>query len=407
MQNYSQLNSQTKRVVFPYSLSANGHSSASFYARLGLFASDVEEKATSVFGKYLTMLACANQSEMRNDMLLNILICACMWEQYRGKWGRFIAPKHKVLNGLYRLRKKYPHLKPPADRVRGYLISKWLTSPVDVDMKMGRHTLHKLSLWLNATGDFREESIAVKQLSDKLNIIPLDFHDHFFGHMEAFAAWFKKMAKTELGNYTSNVQPFIKYNAHRYKGKENYFFCGSNELQYHLNMVGAAWMNKWLKPGFENARNKILLLPACMASGASCKAKKTDRALLCTHCTANCNVSVTAGQLEISGVKTLLIKHSSDFSEWLKPWANQQHTALIGTACVLNLLQGGFGMKRLGIPSQCVFLDYSACKKHWHKSGIPTKMDVAQAELLVSNNTSHSPKPLSTEALKSILLSFN
>lgn len=75
------------------------------------------------------------------------------------------------------------------------------------------------------------------------------------------------------------------------------------------------------------------------------------------------------------GIRTVLIRHSSSFSKWLEPWSKQRKTGLIGVACVLNLLTGGFEMKRLGIPSQCVFLDHSGCRKHW-KSKCPSQLNI-------------------------------
>jgi len=94
--------------------------------------------------------------------------------------------------------------------------------------------------------------------------------------------------------------------------------------------------------------------------------------------------SKTAREMKNSGIETVLIRHSSDFSRWLKPWANQNSTGLIGTACVLNLLDGGYEMKNLNIPSQCVFLDYCGCNKHWDKAGLATQINTEQAIALAS-----------------------
>ncbi|NJK98458.1 MAG: DUF116 domain-containing protein [Bacteroidales bacterium] len=52
-------------------------------------------------------------------------------------------------------------------------------------------------------------------------------------------------------------------------------------------------------------------------------------------------------------------------------------------ACVLNLLKGGYEMQKLNIPSQCVFLDYCGCQKHWHKNGIPTDLNSNQLQKIV------------------------
>jgi uncharacterized protein len=49
----------------------------------------------------------------------------------------------------------------------------------------------------------------------------------------------------------------------------------------------------------------------------------------------------------------------------------------VGVACVLNLIQGGYEMQSLGIPSQCVFLNSCSCKQHWI-SGAPTQIDFSK-----------------------------
>ncbi len=53
---------------------------------------------------------------------------------------------------------------------------------------------------------------------------------------------------------------------------------------------------------------------------------------------------------------------------------------VVAVACALNIVPGGYGMRELRIPSQCVLLDYSGCRRHWHPRGIPT--DISDARLL-------------------------
>jgi uncharacterized protein len=77
-------------------------------------------------------------------------------------------------------------------------------------------------------------------------------------------------------------------------------------------------------------------------------------------------------------VKCYLIPHSSDFSRFLKKWENNTDTALVGVTCILNLLTGGYEMKRLNIASQCVFLDYCGCKKHWDNDERPTTLNLQE-----------------------------
>ena len=73
-----------------------------------------------------------------------------------------------------------------------------------------------------------------------------------------------------------------------------------------------------------------------------------------------------------------MIPHSSDFTTWLGRWRDTQKVGVVGVACMLNLFTGGYEMKDLNIPAQCVLLDRCGCKQHWHPEGIPTSLDRQQ-----------------------------
>lgn len=76
--------------------------------------------------------------------------------------------------------------------------------------------------------------------------------------------------------------------------------------------------------------------------------------------------------------------HSSGFSISLRKRENSTDTGLMGVTCILNLLAGGYEMKRLNIAAQCIFLDYCACKKQWDKSGMATRLNVEELINIVS-----------------------
>jgi hypothetical protein len=78
------------------------------------------------------------------------------------------------------------------------------------------------------------------------------------------------------------------------------------------------------------------------------------------------------------GCEVYIIPHSSSFTRWLCQWRNTREYGIVAVACVLNIAVGGYQMRELGIPSQCVLLDYCGCKKHWHKYGITTNLNVGR-----------------------------
>ncbi|MEJ6949995.1 DUF116 domain-containing protein [Natronospora cellulosivora (SeqCode)] len=55
-----------------------------------------------------------------------------------------------------------------------------------------------------------------------------------------------------------------------------------------------------------------------------------------------------------------------------------EDVSIIGVACLLNLLSGGWKAKEMGMPALCVLLDYCGCKNHWDKKGVITNLNYEQ-----------------------------
>ena len=144
-------------------------------------------------------------------------------------------------------------------------------------------------------------------------------------------------------------------------------------------MFAAEVLNRKFRKEFLQTKQKVVLLPTCMHDKqANCQAKSDGTKITCGHCSKNCNIHYLATELKAHSVETALIPHSSNFSKFLKTWKGNKEVGLVGVACTLNLLTGGYEMKSLNIPAQCVFLNYSGCQKHWHSTGIETQIDKEQ-----------------------------
>jgi hypothetical protein len=271
---------------------------------------------------------------------------------------------------------KYPSNKPNADRLGGKFAEEWLNQLKRRSLEINLKTLCNLKTFLEAACEFREELKALSNIIDFLHGKGSAAGKKILIFLVEFAEWFRDSSLYYLGKYTPGVDKFIHKHLKEYKSREDYFFCGRKQSEYHLNMVGAEILNHTLKKEFEKTDEKILLLPTCMSSHEStCRAKVINGDLSCTNCNTECNISRATREMRKKGIRTVLIHHSSSFSKWLEPWSHQKTTGLIGVACVLNLLTEGFEMKRLGIPSQCVFLEHPGCKKHW-KSGTPSEINL-------------------------------
>ena len=124
-----------------------------------------------------------------------------------------------------------------------------------------------------------------------------------------------------------------------------------------------------------------------MRNYGNCKGIIVGDSLVCSMCRTDCNIGNISKTLTENNIKVVVIPHSSSFRRYIKPYANKKDTGIIGVACVVNLLRGGYEMISLNIPSQCVYLDYSGCQKHWCTQGIPTSLSVNQLDRILNKET--------------------
>ena len=317
------------------------------------------------------------------EYFLELLMLGIFWSVY----SPLISPKTRyykfLFNGLYSLREKRNTLKPYIDRVRGHLATSLLRKGQATASMFNLKNIMLLVSWMDCTKEFTGE---VKRLNNWMFFFKdcPDVFEHVRKSINDFTKDFKEDSKKVFSGYTNNVEKFLIETHPEYEGRENYFFTGRKEVEYHLNMVGASILNQALREEFQQTKKQVVLLPTCMSSGKPCKAKMQEGEMVCRHCSPSCNVSRISKELSGKGIRSVLIPHSSKFSQYLQLWANQKETGLVGIACVLNLIRGGYELIDLNIPSQCVFLDYCGCKKHWGKDGgIPTDLDMGQLKKLL------------------------
>ena len=149
-------------------------------------------------------------------------------------------------------------------------------------------------------------------------------------------------------------------------------------------MVGACLMNRAFKNEFVDTDTTSVLLPGCMRfrSSDECEAIKEPKGLKCTGCELKCRVN----HLRLTGLKknfeVYVIPHASDLSLWASKNGKQKR-GVVASACVTTLVEGGWELKRYGVPAQCVLLEYCGCKKHWHPTGIQTEINRHELERII------------------------
>lgn len=374
-----------------YDLSPPGQP-GNFYEDLHRFTNEVWTVANIQFGWYVNdyyNYIIKNKIETprsKDEYLLEIVIAGVLVKNYYAAAQKTNLFSTKLLSKLYLIRKQNQRLKSSIDKLRGVLGYVLLHKKRQGNFDYSLKGFDNLSGWLSATGEFNEEVSRLKKWSMFFQVRRNGYVRSLLNSAVAFTYYFEKKGEQHLGQYVCNVNHFLQNQLPGYRYKEDYFFVSRCRNEYFMNMFGADIMNRCLEDQFRNMPKKAVLLPTCMRTppGTGCLARHDGKELVCMQCSRNCNVGKIATAMKKYKVKSYLIPHSSGFSKFLQKWESSTDTGLIGVTCILNLLTGGYEMRRLHISSQCIFLDYCACKKHWNKEGPPTGLNLQQLIEIVS-----------------------
>lgn len=341
----------------------------------------------SVFSFYLVKEKVEN-IRTRSEYIYDFLSAGTYLNLYTSYSRKSSRPLLRFQRNLYFLRRKQRALKPYIDPLRGIISSGFLyrTKKKNRESNNTLKDFYKLILWLDATGEFREETKRFKLIHGFLSTQIPEIRTKMLEALIQFAKWFEEESFEILGRYTKNVNSFLRERHEEYKWKENYIFTGRKRIEYHLSMVGAELMNRGFTNSFKNTKKRALLVPACMRikQDGSCKAIEKNFDMKCTGCSSECRVFKLTQMAKAKNCSVHIIPHSSDFTKWLKTWAVGTDVGVVGVACPLNLITGGLELKSLDIPSQCLLLDYCGCKNHWDKEGIPTDLNEKELKRIIA-----------------------
>lgn len=379
-------------AALTYSLyNNNKENSLEFYQRLSDFTTEFiagKSNESSIFTNDFIRYPVSDGKIKRNfqEAFLEFLMIGIFLQNYGNRTVKMKRLMLPLLRRLYKARRKFPFIKSFIDRLRGRIMYQSL-SGVSYESHNPVRQFNSMLQWMEATNEFNEEIGKLKDWQQWLNSIAPIIAQYILNVTLTEASKFTKEAKNTLGSYTQNVNSFLVTQNSAYKNREDFLFTLRNENEYFLNLFGAEVLNRVLSEKYRKTKYKVIILPQCMRNGqaSECLAEYDGKGKICKQCNVYCNIGRVARIVGKKNVKTYIVPHSSDFSKFLKEWSNQDHTGLIGVGCALNLLKGGFEMQRHTIPSQCVFLDYSGCKKHWNINGkdIPTNLNLEQLQVIV------------------------
>ncbi len=383
--------------MLTYSLRCGHSNSETYYKEIRIFTEVVSAQSNTTIkplvDEFISFLKNYNLEEVREyeEYLLELISFGVLWKTYSetalaSQTGPFIT-----LSKMAEWRKKHQRIKPYIDLARGVLTTLFLMRKSPVIKQQQVPTLKQIDdvcKWFEATGEFREQALRFVRWRAFWGTKNKEELTQIFSAIDEFTQWFINETEKQLGHYTSNVDDFLSSRQKYYRWREDRIQCTRSRAEYHLNMVGAELMNRAFRSEFKKTEIKVVLVPGCMRSNIKeCKATRVKEGLICEGCDVSCNVN----QLREMGLKNegdkkfdvYIIPHASDLTLW-SPQPGRPKLGVIASACVTTLVEGGWELKRYDVPAQCVLLDNSGCKKHWHSEGIPTKFNIRELKRILN-----------------------
>ena len=387
--------------IITYSIKGNQKNSDKYYAEIKSFTDHVlnefKDFKTQAVLDFISYIEEVNKDGIlsHGEYIFEFLMLGVFWRVYAVRSANLDKSPQKILENLVKERNQNQPAKETIDIIRGMIMKPFLLSEDGNTPDLTLVNFKKLLSYLKASGDFNQELKRLEIWKDFLGAKKPEIASQYLADAFLFADWFEYKSKLALGQYTANVNKFLaeKYPEHLFQ--EDVIFCGRKEVEYHLNMVGAEIMNRSFKKEFEKRPRKALILPGCMklSSETKCRAQDTNLGMKCTGCLKSCNVNELTKMGDKHGFEVYIVSHeSSAFSKSTEEDRNE--LGIIGVACVSNLIAGGWKAGSLGIPAQCVLLDYSSCKNHWDREGFPTSINLGQLMRILSTAKSGHVEPL-------------
>lgn len=317
----------------------------------------------------------------KEEYFIELLLIGIFIGEYKDNARAFKNKSNKIFLILNNIRKK-GWLKYNIDNLRGKLISKILMNKIYVLKEITIEDFILLIKWLDASGDFKDEVIRLNGWKEFLEKKDKIYSSEILTFCCSISQYLYAECKDSLMKYIKNVNIYLRKYKEKHNNKEDIIYCGKGEIQYFFNMVSAEIMNQVYKEKFLNSSNKLIFLPACMRqTKKECLCKKSNKGYECIGCSQNCNVNILRKIGQARNVKIYIIPHETLLSN-LESKENNK-TGIIGVACVLNLVSGGWKAIRLGFIPQCVVLDYVGCSNHWLDKGMMTQINIDKLKNLL------------------------
>lgn len=369
-----------------YNLQSSDGSSDAFYEKLSEFSSHVFRVLDEQFyDELLAFFRYRRHLDLEKiysfeEGYLEMLSLGVFWQIYSGDALATDDGMTDFIQKLTLLREENKAFKPLIDAFRGLMMTAVMQPDLYDHMGISKPTVENfkdLLDWLDATGEFKHEVRRLRHWYQFAASLDAEAVHNLLTLCLSASLWFEKESNGCLGDYTQEVERYLNEMRPKRYWKEDVIFCGRRRVEYHLNMLAAEWLNKVNRDQFKGRPHKILLLPTCLRLNgeSSCQAKDLGEKLICSHCDSLCQVSKATLLAESMNCTAYILPHSASLKQ-LPEAFSVEGTSVIGVACALHLISGGWMLNHLGIAAQCVMLDYCGCKAHWHHEGLPTSLSL-------------------------------
>lgn len=369
-----------------YNLQSSDGSSDLFYERINNFSNHVFRTLDEQFyDELLAFFRYRRHVDLDTiysfeEGYLEMLTLGVFWQVYSGDALATDDEMTEFIQKLTNLREESKAFKPFIDAFRGLMMTAVMQPDLYDHMGVSKPTVvnfEDLLNWLDATGEFKHEVIRLRHWLDYAQTLTDEECHNLVTLCLSASLWFEKESNEWLGEYTEEVDRYLNEVRPKRYWKEDVIFCGRRRIEYHLNMLASEWLNKVNRKAFKERENRILLLPTCLRIKPEdeCMAENQGEWLACVHCDSLCQVSKATRLAEEMGTKAFILPHSTSLKSVPSDISLSQ-SAVVGVACALHLISGGWMLSHQGIPAQCVMLDYCGCKAHWHHEGMPTSLSL-------------------------------
>jgi hypothetical protein len=368
----------------PYNLRSANNSSTEFYGNLQKLADltydHVMRALSDELYEFAARRAMAGEQRTIREYIMELLTLAMAWREYLGGSQRTPTPAVSVLKGLYALRSTFPHGKIPVDCLRGILSGLYIypvAKKAPRDSSLSLKNLHRLIEWLRCTGEFHDEVTRFSLWYDYFCCSKGSAPLAALGTAVDQLSLFIRNAEEYIGEYTLHVTSFRENRPFTERWREDALFRDKSRVEYHLNMLASEIINQGFCEKYLSTSQRVVLVPACMRErdDGECKRVVQGLEITCGACSESCAIYQINTICIESGHRLNIVPHSSTFTKWLKRWENSKDVGLVAVACPLNITVGGYQMRELNIPSQCVMLDYCGCSRHWGPQRTPTAVN--------------------------------